>query len=127
MRKINHMTTVVDITPLLDDLLWLAAVARDRGLEEAMEATLADYTANPNLYSDGSIVWESTDHPECYSAQSLAILHLPPHRRHADVTCHVWGFPFLSTTPAYSPRRPLMPEQAIENSIVASEANGSAS
>jgi hypothetical protein len=77
-------------TRLLDDLLWLHArgsEANDR-LQGAVDAMIAEYTANGDRYSDGSLtgeeydpVWDDPDDPNLYRLGSQFRPCLPPHRR----------------------------------------------
>jgi hypothetical protein len=107
------MTATPDITPdtltrqLLDDLLWLHACSCiEEGLQDAMAAMLADYTDDPNRYSDGSEVWEDwTDAlPPGYSAPNpRAALYLPPHRRTAERPGHTYGFKVCTADVIFRP------------------------
>jgi hypothetical protein len=65
---------------------------------------IADYIDEPARYSDGSEVWEWYDEiPECYYA-TKGELRLPPHRRTAERSHHVYGSrPMWLMAPGLSP------------------------
>jgi hypothetical protein len=72
-------------TRLLDDLLWVHARKwnDDDGLSTAVNAMIADYTPDPDHYSDGSPVgvdYILDDFPNVILYDALP----PPHRRTAE-------------------------------------------
>jgi hypothetical protein len=67
---------------LLDDLLWLYSLNREHvsGLSTVVDAMIAEYTANPDHYSDGSSIgaeYIPDDVPNVIVWGPLP----PPHRR----------------------------------------------
>jgi hypothetical protein len=84
---IDHNTDQTALTRrLLDDLLWLHAGGRlDDGLRETAAEMLAEYTDDPNRYSDGTPVEEEYDpaegDPSLYFLASSVRPLPPPHRR----------------------------------------------
>lgn len=70
---------------LLDDLLWMYSRNQTHpgGLETAVDAMIAEYTANPDHYSDGSPI--GGEYIPDYPGNVIAWGPLPPpHRRAAD-------------------------------------------
>ena len=95
------MTETPDITPvirtrqLLDDLLWLrTGVVWDR--QDAVDKMLADYTTDPDHYSNGTPVEEQYDpaalDPSLYFLGSSVRPLLPPHRRDAEQERYVRAY-----------------------------------
>jgi hypothetical protein len=68
-------------TRLIDDLLWLHARGHSNdGLREAVDAMIAEYTANPDQYSDGSPI--GAQYIPDYAPNVIAWEPFPPpHRR----------------------------------------------
>lgn len=71
-------------TRLIDDLLWLHARGHSNdGLREAVDAMIAEYTANPDHYSDGSPI--GAQYIPDYAPNVIAWEPFPPpHRRTAE-------------------------------------------
>ncbi|MCZ8377648.1 hypothetical protein O6P37_02105 [Mycobacterium sp. CPCC 205372] len=85
----NHSTNSEAFSQLLDDLLWLNGRGRFKdGLQEAVDAIVADYTDKPNRYSDGSPVHCDKYLGHYFIAEDQ--LELPPHRRGHYHLLSVW-------------------------------------
>jgi hypothetical protein len=111
------MTATPDITPdvlarqLLDDLLWLRAGSCrgiGEGLEDAVAEMLADYTTEPDRYSDGSELWEDYwsdfEREVGYAPPNpRAGLLLPPHRRTKERPGHTFGFKVCTADVIFTP------------------------
>jgi hypothetical protein len=80
----NAKTNSTAYTRLIDDLLWLHARGPSNdGLREAVDAMIAEYTANPDHYSDGSPIGEQ--YIPHYAPNVIAWEPLPPpYRRTAE-------------------------------------------
>jgi hypothetical protein len=80
----NTNTDSAAYTRLIDDLLWLYARGfSNDGLWEAVDAMIAEYTANPEQYSDGSPI--GAQYIPDYAPNVIAWEPLPPpHRRTAE-------------------------------------------
>ena len=80
----NINTDSAGYTRLIDDLLWLHARGQSNdGLQEAVDAMIAEYTANPDHYSDGSPI--GAFYIPDYAPNVIAWEPLPPpHRRAAE-------------------------------------------
>jgi hypothetical protein len=73
-------TNSAAFTQLVDDLLWLHAARLQDGLTTAMNVMIAEYTADPDHYSDGSPV--GTGYIPDYAPNVICFEPLPPpHRR----------------------------------------------
>ena len=75
---------------LIDDLLWLHArgLSND-GLQEAVDAMIAEYTANPDHYSDGSPIVSNEESTlgSCFLRRIAAL----PRRIHRQGQQHSTG------------------------------------
>lgn len=82
----NTNTNSAAFTRVVDDLLWLHAGGGswDDAFRTAVESMVANYTADANSYSDGSVVWEEYEEFPGYYFATKGALHLPPHRRTPD-------------------------------------------
>lgn len=78
----KHNTNSEPFTRMLDDLRWRNAWGRTiEELQEIADGALADYTDDPDHYSDGSEVIEWYEEYPGYYFSTRGALHLPPHRR----------------------------------------------
>lgn len=80
----NTNTDVAGYSRLVDDLLWLYARGNSNyGLQEAVDAMIAEYTANPDHYSDGSRT--GAEYIPDYAPNVIVWGPFPPpHRRTAE-------------------------------------------
>src|SRR6476620_5168152 len=73
-------TNSANFTRLVDDLLWLHARGNsDDGLDTAVNAMIAEYTADPDHYSDGSPV--GAEYIPDYAPNVICFKPLPPPHR----------------------------------------------
>jgi hypothetical protein len=80
----NTNIDVAGYSRLVDDLLWLYARGNSNyGLQEAVDAMIAEYTANPDHYSDGSPIGEPYI-PDYAPNVIVWEPFPPPHRRTAE-------------------------------------------
>jgi hypothetical protein len=80
----NTNTDSATLNDLLDDLLWLYSRNQTHagGLETAVHAMIAEYTANPDHYSDGSPI--GAEYIPDYAPNVIVWGPFPPpHRRTA--------------------------------------------
>jgi hypothetical protein len=76
----NTNTDSAEFTRILDDLLWLHARGNsDDGQREAVDAMIANYTDDPNHYSDGSPV--GAEYIPDYAPNVICFKPLPPPHR----------------------------------------------
>jgi hypothetical protein len=84
----NTNTDSATLNELLDDLLWLYSRIQTHagGLETAVHAMIAEYTANPDHYSDGRLSVRSTSRitrrTSSFGGRFLRRIAAPPRRIH---------------------------------------------
>jgi hypothetical protein len=86
----NTNTGSASFIRLLDDLLWLHSRGPSNdGLQKAVDAMIAEYTANPDYYSDGSPIGAEYIP---YNAPNVIAWgpFPPPHRRTAERLTSSW-------------------------------------
>ena len=83
----NTNTKCAAFIRLLDDLLWLHSRGRSNGgLSEAVDLMLADYTDDPDHYSDGSPI--GAEYIPDYAPNVIVWGPFPPPHRRIPLCSH---------------------------------------